>query len=161
MSNTIRNASASDVSLLVHIIRASFRDVAERFSLTPENCPKHPSNCAPAWIESAMKKDIRYFILECEGTPCGCVGVERVQPEVCYLERLAVLPQYRGRGFGRALVNRVLEQATSDGAERVEIGIIAEQHDLRDWYSNIGFLETDTAQYPHLPFTVRFMAIAL
>ena len=41
----IRKASSGDSSMLSGIIRESFCDVAERFGLTSENCPKHPSNC--------------------------------------------------------------------------------------------------------------------
>jgi len=161
MSCTIRNASESDIPILVRIIRESFKDVAERFNLTPENCPRHPSNCDRSWIESALGKDVRYFVLEHRGVPCGCVALQQVQPEVCYLERLAVLPEFRRKGFGKALVDHILDRACSQGAERVEIGIISDQHDLKAWYRNIGFKETETAEYPHLPFKVAFMALAL
>jgi hypothetical protein len=41
----IREADPDDKVLLTRLIRDSYRDVAERFNLTPENCPKHPSNC--------------------------------------------------------------------------------------------------------------------
>ena len=41
----IREADSSDVSLLGVLVRECFQDVAERFNLTLENCPKHPSHC--------------------------------------------------------------------------------------------------------------------
>ena len=43
-SIVIRKAHSHDVSVLSGLIRDSFCDVAERFGITPENCPKHPSN---------------------------------------------------------------------------------------------------------------------
>lgn len=70
----IREADSKDIKVLACIIRESFRDVAARFSLTLENCPKHPSNCTTSWIESDMARGVQYFILFIEGKPIGCVG---------------------------------------------------------------------------------------
>jgi N-acetylglutamate synthase-like GNAT family acetyltransferase len=158
---TIRNANKSDIPTLVAIIRNSFHDIALRFELTIDNCPKHPSNCTPQWIETALQKGVRYFILTCDATPCGCVALEQVRPELCYLERLAVLPDYRRRSLGKALVDHALIQASQSGAKRVEIGIIADHHELKNWYARLGFAETGQATFQHLPFEVRFMAKTL
>jgi hypothetical protein len=35
----IREANAADVHVLAGLIRQSYRDVADRFQLTPANCP--------------------------------------------------------------------------------------------------------------------------
>lgn len=158
MSIVIRNATDEDVSLLTSLVQDSFRDVAERFQLTSENCPKHPSNCNPEWFETALEKGIRYYILEYNRTPCGCVALEHAKPDVCYLERLAVLPQFRGKGFGKALVDYVVNEAKKLGISRVEIGIIAEQTELKEWYERLGFFVTREAEFEHLPFRVGFMA---
>ena len=158
MPIVIRDATNRDITLLATLIRDSFRDVAVRFGLTPENCPTHPSNCTQAWIDKAMAKGIPYYVLDEDGTPAGCVAMERASPDVCYLERLAVLPQCRGRGLGTALVNHVLSEARQRGMGRVEIAIIAEHTDLRDWYGRRGFAVKETKRFNHLPFAVTFMA---
>lgn len=157
----IREATREDVSLLTTIIRKSFRDVAERFNLTPENCPTHPSNCTAEWINSALDKGIKYYILENNDEPCGCVALELARPEVCYLERLAVLPEYRRKGFGKALVRHALEEALKSKVRCVEIGIIAEHTELEEWYEKLGFLVKEKARFNHLPFNVTFMYIKL
>ncbi|MHC1724685.1 MAG: GNAT family N-acetyltransferase [Syntrophobacteraceae bacterium] len=156
---SIRDASISDLHLLVRIVRESFRDVAFRFGITEANCPRHPSNCTSEWIESALEKGITYFIIERSGIPCGCVAIERARPEVCYLERLGVLPKYRLAGYGHALVDHALEWAWRAGAHRVEIGIISDDIGLKEWYRRIGFTETRRASFTHLPFEVTFMEI--
>ena len=127
----IRNALSSDIPLLTKLIRDSFRDVADRFNLTSENCPTHPSNCKTEWVESALKKGIKYYILERENVPCGCVALELAQPDVFYLERLAVLPQFRRNGLGKRLVNHALNETKKLGARRIEIGIISDQAELK------------------------------
>ena len=160
-SYTIREATSSDISVLVEIIRAAFQGVAVRFGLTVENSPKHPFNCQATWIINAMERGVRYFVLDCEGASCGCVAFEEASPDACYLERLAVLPHQRRRGFGRALVEHVLQEAKLIGVRRIEIGIIADHAELRDWYRKIGFVDQKTAAFPHLPFEVLFMSRVL
>ena len=157
----IRKANASDIPRMVEIIRNAFSEVAVHFGLTEANCPKHPSYCKTDWIEEALAKGVRYFILDPGGASCGCVALEQAGPEVCYLERLAVLPARQRQGFGRELVEHVLKEARLSGAHQVNIGIIAEHFELKDWYKKIGFVEQRKAHFPHLPFEVLFMSKTL
>ena len=157
----VRKATTDDVSLLTDIIRNSFRDVAARFHLTPENCPTHPSNCIDEWISTALIKGLIFYILENEDLPCGCVALEFKDLEKCYLKRLAVLPEYRRRGFGEALVKRVLEEASKQKTRRVEIGVIAGHQELVEWYGKLGFSIKETVHFDHLPFDVAVMSIQL
>lgn len=158
MEFVIRDAINDDIPSLTKLVRDSFHDVAVRFNLTPHTCPAHPSHCTTEWIESALKKGIKYYILEKKNVPCGCVALERAQPEVCYLERLSVLPPFRRNGFGEALVNYAVNEAKKLGAHHVEIGIISDQTELKEWYEKIGFSVKRKAQFEHLPFKVTFMS---
>jgi N-acetylglutamate synthase-like GNAT family acetyltransferase len=96
-------------------------------------------------------------VLETEGQAAGSMALERARPDVVYLERLAVLPRFRGRGFGKALVARALLEARAMGAQSVGIGVIAGEAGLKDWYRRFGFAETQTRDFPHLSFHVSFM----
>ena len=153
----IKEAIITDCEVLVKIIRNSFHDVAMRFSLTKDNCPKHPSNCTSSWIESDISRGVQYYILYENENPIGCVAIEKPSADVCYLERLSVLPEMRGKHFGIRLVQHGLECATSKGVSKVGIGIIDEQTELKEWYIQLGFVETQTKRFPHLPFTVCLM----
>ena len=153
----IREATVKDAGLVAMLISRSFKNIAEEFSLTAENCPTHPSHCTPDWVERDLARGVRFFILEDQGSPCGCVGLEAAGTEYCYLERLAVLPEHRRKGFGEALVQHVIDEAASLGLQRVEIAIIAEQTDLRIWYEKRRFQVTGEKVFEHLPFKVAFM----
>lgn len=157
----IRTCTREDVDILAETIRGSFRGVAERFGLTEENCPRHASNCTADWIEKDMDRGVTYFALESEGRTVGSVALERAKPEVCYLERLAVLPDQRTRGFGKALVSHVLSEAGRLGCHEVRIGVIADQAELKEWYRRLGFVETESREFAHLPFLVTFMSCEL
>ena len=160
-NSKIRTCTQEDIGILVKVIRSSFKDVAERFGLTQENAPRHPSNCTEDWIQKDMERGVRYFVIENENSIVGCVALEQPNAEVCYLERLAVLPNQRRRGFAKALVNHVLSEARLLGAHRVSIGTIAEQTELKNWYKRIGFVEGESKEFPHLPFRVTFMSYEL
>jgi N-acetylglutamate synthase-like GNAT family acetyltransferase len=157
MHTTICEAVIADVPVLAEMIRTAFQDVAVRFGLTEANCPRHPSNCQTFWIAGALEEGVHYFVLEADGFPCGCVALEQASSEVCYLERLAVLPAQRRRGYGRALVVHAMAKAKALGVQRVDIGVIAAHTELRDWYRKLGFVDQRTADFTHLPFKVLFM----
>jgi N-acetylglutamate synthase-like GNAT family acetyltransferase len=160
-SMLIRQADSSDHSMLTHLIRSAFLTAAERFGLNSENCPTHPSNCTDEWIRRDYAKGMIYYILENDGVPSGCVALEQANPRVCYLEGLAVLPQQRRKGFGKALVDCVLTKSKDLGVNNVDIGIIADDIELKEWYKKIGFNEGETRRISHLPFAVTFMSYEL
>ena len=161
MSSQIRICTREDAQVLAETIQKSFQGVAERFSLTHENTPRHPSNCTVDWIRKDMEDGVTYFVMENKSHVVGCVALEQANTEVCYLERLAVLPDQRRHGLGKALVNHVLSEAELLGVNYVSIGIIAEQTELKDWYTGLGFVEGESKEFPHLPFLVTFMSYGI
>ena len=157
----IRACTQADIDILVEIIQNAFRDVAERFGLTRENSPRHPSNCRADWLQRDMNRGITYCLLNKDDQNVGCAALEQVSNDLCYLERLAVIPAQRRHGLGAALVNHVLSAASALGVHRVEIGIIAEHTELKEWYGKLGFVEMESKDFPHLLFRVTFMAYYL
>ena len=150
-------ATSADTGRLAEIIRSSFADVAARFGLTPLNCPKHPSNCTQEWIEKDLARGVRYFVLNTGGLAVGCVGVEPASESTCYMERLAVLPAHRGKGYGTRLARQAIQQARALGAAQVGIGIMAVDAGLQRFYNALGFEAGATKTFAHLPFEVMFM----
>ena len=154
----VRTAGRQEISLLAHLIRESYQDVAERFNLTPHNCPKHPSSCTRDWVEKDMIRGVVYYCLDQEKKSIGCAAFEKSSAEEGYLERLAVLPGYRQNGIGKFLVDHVFEVAKISGVSRIGIGIISEQLELKRWYVNMGFVEQEIKTFSHLPFKVSLLA---
>jgi N-acetylglutamate synthase-like GNAT family acetyltransferase len=157
----IRTCTHADIEILGEIIRNAFADVAERFGLTLENSPRHPSNCRADWLQRDMNRGVTYCLLNHDDQNVGCAALEQVNNELCYLERLAVIPSARRQGLGTALVRHVLSAAAALGVQRVEIGIIAEHKDLKEWYGKLGFEEMESKNFPHLLFRVTFMTYYL
>lgn len=158
MDRTIRTATANEADVLAALIRRSFRGVAERFRLTPDNCPRHPSNCTAEWITRDLIQGKQYFVLEIGPNPAGCVAIRRSDDRAGEIERLAVLPEFRRGGCGNQLLEHALQVLRDLGLTRAELAIIASHTDLRDWYIRRGFASTGTKEFPHLPFVVEFLA---
>lgn len=83
--------------------------------------------------------------------------MEKANPELCYLERLSVISEFRNRGFGKFLDDYVFNEGKILGCKKISIGIISKQQELKNWYSRIGFKEGVTKSFDHLPFDVTFM----
>lgn len=154
---TIRPANINDIRTLVGLLRRACATVARRFVLTEENCPKSPAFYTEDRAKADLERGVQYYILEDDTEVCGCVALEKAKPEVGYLERLAVLPEHRSKGYGSALIRHVFAQAQAIGLKRIGIAIIAEDTELKVWYHRFGFVETGTKAFEHLPFVVGFM----
>ena len=83
-------------------------------------------------------------VLLAEPGPAG-LAVLRFRPALwtqaleCYLEELYVVPERRGRGIGRALMEKVLELAARRGADRIDLGTSEDDVAARSLYESLGF----------------------
>lgn len=82
--------------------------------------------------------------------------VRRSDEIVAKLERFAVLPEYRGQGYGTQLVRFVLQDARRAGFDTF---LIHAQSHLQDWYEELGFSSTgrtfEEAGLPHVEMVRR------
>jgi putative acetyltransferase len=60
-----------------------------------------------------------FWVLEDGSRVVGTVAVVSAGPDECEVKRLYLLPGYRGRGFGRVLVEQVLDWAATSGRARI------------------------------------------
>jgi ribosomal protein S18 acetylase RimI-like enzyme len=157
----IREASPSDAGLVANLVAESNRDVAERFGLTADNCPKHPSQCTESWVRADLARGERYFIAGDGPQPIGCVAYEQARADLAYLNRLSVLPGWRRQGVGERLVRHVIDRARADAVAAVSLGVIGEHLELQRWYRKLGFIDGETRTYAHLPFAVKYMSYPL
>ena len=141
----------------LEIIKDSFITVANELNLNKENCPAHPAFIGFRKLIELKEKGVRMFGMFYEDRQVGFVAIEKADDVLYYMEKLAVLREYRHRGFGKELVDFVLDYVKKRGGNKISIGIIDESSVLKDWYKELGFVETGTRQFEHLPFLVCFM----
>ena len=154
-------AAPEDLENSVSVIRGSFAEVAAEFGLTRENCPTHPSFMTHDGLIQMKERGLQLIGLFEGSEQVGFVALEIADPDLYYLERLAVSPGHRRHGHGTALVNHVIRRVRDLGGKRLSIGIIAESSSLKEWYKDLGFSEVETREFERLPFDVCFMEMAV
>jgi len=97
MAIVIRRAGYPEASVIAETVRVSFRDVAEKYKITREAAPTHPSQCEAEWIRKEMNAGWAYLVAEEEGAIVGCVAYKETDLRTLEAQRLAVLPRRRFR----------------------------------------------------------------
>jgi ribosomal protein S18 acetylase RimI-like enzyme len=73
------------------------------------------------------------------------LAVLRFRPSIwsealeCYLAELYVVPDRRGQGFGRALMEAAIEAARRQGADHMDLGTSEDDTAARGLYESLGF----------------------
>lgn len=108
------------------------KDIRTRVFIEEQNCP-------PKLEWDQFDRSSRHLIGLVGGKPAATARWRTVWHEgfpVAKLERFAVLPEYRGRGLGRQLVEDVIEDARLAGKDDC---LIHAQAHLEDFYRSLGF----------------------
>jgi ribosomal protein S18 acetylase RimI-like enzyme len=61
----------------------------------------------------------------------------------CYLAELYVVPQHRGRGLGRALLQTAMDVARAKGADHMDLGTSEDDAAARSLYESLGFINRE------------------
>ena len=151
-----------DLDDLLFVIQESFMTVAKELNLTKGNASTNPAFLTMEKLLESIEKKVDFFIASDNNKICGCVGIQPGKEEgEYYIERLAVLPDYRHKQYGKKLLDKAIEEIKIRNGKYISIGIINENKRLKKWYLDYGFIEKGTKRFEHLPFTVCFMGIDL
>ena len=149
----------SDLEAAARVLREANATVAEDLGFTRENAPTNPAFTEAGTLAQELTHDREFYVLEADNEIAGIVAIEKAPNEdgLYYIERLAVLPKHRHKGYGSLLMDYAAERAAEKRGRRVSIAIINENTVLKNWYITLGFEETGIRKFDHLPFTVCFM----
>ena len=82
----------------------------------------------------------RLLLVECEGQLAGCVALHKLDSGVCEMKRLYLRSQFRGKGLGRALTERIIAEARQIGYRRMRLDTVEPvMKDAVAMYRKLGF----------------------
>jgi len=138
----------------VKIREATIDDLAEIMAI------EHACFENDAWAESVMESELKakhtYYILGLEGDlVVGYAGLSKLplitQADV---QTIAISGQYRSKGYGRVLMEALLEKAKELAAEEVFLEVRADNEVAQKLYESLGFSQIGIRKHYYQPDNV-------
>ena len=87
--------------------------------------------------------DGRFYLVKYGGDVAGVGCLKKLEKGVGEIQRMYVPPRLRGKGIGRAIVNRLIEDARSIGYRRLKLESLEFLDAAHSLYRSVGFHEID------------------
>jgi GNAT superfamily N-acetyltransferase len=133
---TLRDATPADAQLLLGVMLEAFAEYV--------NVLDPPSGAHLETLDSVCRHlaNGAAVIASIGGEEAGFAFYEPVG-DLVYFSRLSVLPQFRKRGIGGALLEDVERRAKADGAVGVRLGVRLQLPQLMARYERLGYHLTE------------------
>ena len=77
-----------------------------------------------------------------DGEPAGCVALRKIDDKTCEMKRMFVDTKFHGKGIGRALCNRIIDEGRRIGYQTMKLDTSFRQIEAQKLYQSIGFAAT-------------------
>ncbi len=140
MDYQFRMAERKDVGLILSFIRAlaEYENMSDQVVATEELLEEQMFDREKAKALFVMEdgKEVGFALYFCNfSTFRGRAGL--------YLEDLYVYPEYRGKGYGKALLSKLAQMAADSGCERMEWWCLDWNRPSIEFYKSLGAIPMD------------------
>jgi ribosomal protein S18 acetylase RimI-like enzyme len=151
--------SEEELLTCVRLLRKAFGTVAKDFGLSEENASTNAAFTTLDNLQTHMRNGMILYGMFKGPSLVGCVATKKAKDRgtVYYIERLAILPEVRHRGYGGQLLSFAIDRIRAGGGTTVSIGLMDNNERLKQWYISKGFVQHDRRRIAHLPFKVCYM----
>ncbi|MCB9134114.1 MAG: GNAT family N-acetyltransferase [Anaerolineales bacterium] len=85
--------------------------------------------------------DGRFYLVQYDGTAAGVGCLKKLSEGVAEVQRMYVLPAFRGKGIGQAIVERLIEDAQAIGYRQLKLESLQFLKAAHALYHSVGFHE--------------------
>ena len=157
----IKRITKEDLIECLNVFHKGYETVAFEFGLTEENCPdRGRASLQIEKLKAEFEKGTLMFGYILDGKMVGYLGMTMFD-DVCGLDDIIVLPEYRHHGYGTELIEFCKTKAKELGATKIRLGMIDDNKKLRKWYEDNGFINVGYKQYEGSPYIVGKMECSL
>ena len=138
----IREITSADDKQIAEVIRA----VLIEFGV-PKVGTAYADKALDVMTETYNKPKSAYFVVENNGRIIGGGGIAQLDNydgNVCELQKMYFLPEARGLGLGKQMIDKCLEKAKSIGFEQCYLETLPYMEDARKLYAKVGFRSLDS-----------------
>ncbi len=129
-----------EISGVGDLIRLAFADIGGLLGFTRENSPGFTAFVTDGeLLDQLGRAEARCFGIRENEKLVGFVAVAPYEDEHI-VTRLAVRPEFRHEGYGRALMDAACDAAREMGLSEIGLGLVNENAALKRWYLNQGFV---------------------
>ena len=96
------------------------------------------------------------WIAEDDGAVVGCVALQPLPAGVGEVKRMFVDPAWRGRGVGRALLERLIAEARERGHSELRLGTLPDMTEAQSLYRSLGFVPIERYRESEIGHPVFF-----
>ncbi|MTH55576.1 ribosomal-protein-alanine N-acetyltransferase [Bacillus mangrovi] len=97
-----------------------------------------PWNKESFYNEVAHNLFATYLVAELNGEVIGYCGIWLIVDEA-QVTNIAILPEYRGNGFGEILLRQAMKEAKRRGARQLSLEVRVSNHPAQSLYRKLGF----------------------
>jgi ribosomal protein S18 acetylase RimI-like enzyme len=128
----LRDYQEPDIPQILAVIKAAFAEYRGKLD-PPSSAERKTVEIVRAELEKAAA-----IVAQIDDNPIGCVFYQPLDDAV-YIDRLAVLPEYRNRGISSALLQRVEEKARARGFTALTLSVRVSLTRQQAYYRKLGF----------------------
>ena len=112
----------------------------------------------PEWVDDNLEPYISLkppegilYILEVDGDVAGMGVLKKLSDGIGEVKRMYNRPQYRGRGYGRQMLNRLLKEGRKFGCPSFRLDTPKWAHAAQHLYRSSGFTEREAYPESEIP----------